>query len=350
MWTQKTPSGKIRYFERGSDGRVVSVTLPDARKSTKKLAGQLLREKLTVLGVKSTDRCITFGEMVRQYKAHLRAEFKPQTAEGAEYKFRAILRGIGKNTFLKDLTAPYVRTSLFDGSATTYNERLKHFKAALRWAYREEMIASVDFLDKLPKMRTERRRAALADKFLEADELKMLIDGMKVEKWRLLTQFLVLSGLRIGEAIALTQKDVDLDARKITVNKTYSLLTHSVSPSAKTEAGNRIVSIQDELAECIRQNNAIYPTHRKQFFPELIYEAYAKYLRENTLAITGKKLSPHALRHTHVALMAAAGIPLDIISRRLGHANSDVTRDVYMHVTERLREKDAERLREVKLL
>lgn len=350
MWLQPQPNGKIRYFERGSDGKVVSVTLPDARKSTKKLAGQLLREKLTVLGVKSTDRCITFGEMVRQYKAHLRAEYKPQTAEAAEFKFRAIIRGIGEDTLVNQLTAQMVRASLMDKSPTKYNERLKHLKAALRWAYTEELVDDVQFLDRLPKMRSERRREALAEKFLEADELKTLLDGMTVLKWRLLTEFLVLSGLRIGEATALLQSDVNLNTRQISVNKTYSLVTREVSPSAKTEAGNRIISIQDELLDCIHRINGIFPKRRKLFFPDLVYEAYAKYLRENTKALVGKKLSPHALRHTSVALFAAAGVDLSVIARRLGHADSRITRDVYMHVTQRLMERDASQLREVRVL
>lgn len=355
MWTQKTASGKIRYFERYTDrsgkSKVVSITLPDDRKSTQRIA----REKLMELAKVSpkADMSISFGEMVQRYKEHLRKEFKPQTADAAEYKFRAIIRGIGKETLIKDLNAPYVRDALFDGTASTYNERLKHFKAALRWAYREELIEDIHFLDKLTRMRSEARREALADKYLEADELKKLLDGMKVEKWRLLTEFLVLSGLRIGEAIALNQDDVDLKARQITVNKTFSLVTQKVSLSAKTDAGNRIVSIQNELRACIQKINKTMPRRRTLFFDDdgfVNYAAYSKYFRENTEAIVGRKLSPHALRHTHVALLAAAGIPLDAISRRLGHASSDITREVYFHVTKKLMENDAKQLRNVCLL
>jgi integrase len=199
-------------------------------------------------------------------------------------------------------------------------------------------------------MRSERRREALAGKYLEANELRTLLDGMKVEKWKLLTEFLVLSGLRIGEVIALQQTDVNLTTLQITVDKTYSLITRGVSPSAKTEAGNRVISIQDELLDCIHRINGIFPKRRKLFFPDLVYEAYAKYLRENTKALVGKKLSPHALRHTSVALFAAAGVDLSVIARRLGHADSRITRDVYMHVTQRLMERDALQLQKVRVL
>ena len=355
MWTQTLKSGKVRFFERYTDrngkSRVVSITMADDRKSTQKTARNKLREKMDVA---PSVYSITFGEMIRRYKIHMAEEYKPQTAEVTDRHFRKIEDAIGSDMLLSQLTAPYLRRVLYDGSASKYNERLKHTKAALRWAYREELIEDIDFLDRLPKMRSERRKMALTEKYLEPDELKELLEAMKTEKWRLLTEFQVLSGLRIGETMALTPKDVDLANREITINKTYSLLINKVSINAKTDAGNRTVYIQDELLDCIHRINAIMPRRRRIFFEDegtyINYQSYAKYCRENTLAAVGRKLSPHALRHTHVALMAGAGIPLDTISRRLGHASSDITREVYMHVTKKLMEKDAEQIRGIKLL
>lgn len=349
MWTQTLPSGKVRYFER-YDGKVYTITLPDAKKSTQKEAVVRLRLKANVVKPDT----VTFGTMLDRYKAHLAKEMKPQTAYAADMQFRKIEKQIGRETRLAALTAPYVRKQLyFDGSASKYNERLKHFKAAIRWAYLEEMIEDIHFLDRLPKMRSERRREALAGKYLEADELNALLDGMKEEKWRLLTEFLVLSGLRIGEAIALLQSDVDLKARTITINKTYSLVMGAVSENAKTDAGNRIVSIQNELRGCIARINKTMPRRRTLFFDDggfVQYTTYSKYFRENTERIIGRRLTVHSLRHTHVALLAAAGISLDAISRRLGHSDSAVTRDVYFHVTKKLQERDADEIKAVSIL
>ena len=44
------------------------------------------------------------------------------------------------------------------------------------------------------------------------------------------------------------------------------------------------------------------------------------------------------------------GIDIDTISRRLGHANSRVTREIYLHITEKLKEKENEKLKDIKLL
>ena len=49
------------------------------------------------------------------------------------------------------------------------------------------------------------------------------------------------------------------------------------------------------------------------------------------------KLSTHMFRHTHVALLVEAGVPIKVISERLGHSKIDTTLDIYTHVTENMK-------------
>jgi len=44
--------------------------------------------------------------------------------------------------------------------------------------------------------------------------------------------------------------------------------------------------------------------------------------------------SPHWLRHTHASALLLAGVPLHVVSRRLGHADVQTTMDLYGWVTE----------------
>lgn len=48
--------------------------------------------------------------------------------------------------------------------------------------------------------------------------------------------------------------------------------------------------------------------------------------------------------------ITAAGVPLEVIGRRLGHNDSKVTREIYFHVTESLKDKDAALLDAITLL
>lgn len=52
----------------------------------------------------------------------------------------------------------------------------------------------------------------------------------------------------------------------------------------------------------------------------------------------------HDLRHTHATLGLAAGIPVKLMSERLGHATSAFTQDVYMHAIPELEEAAADQI------
>lgn len=44
------------------------------------------------------------------------------------------------------------------------------------------------------------------------------------------------------------------------------------------------------------------------------------------------RIRVYDLRHTHATLLLAAGVPVHVVSKRLGHANAKMTLDVYAHV------------------
>jgi integrase len=56
------------------------------------------------------------------------------------------------------------------------------------------------------------------------------------------------------------------------------------------------------------------------------------------------------MRHTMTSLFAEAGVDLAIIARRLGHHDSKLTRDIYLHCTQAQTEKDHNAIRKVKIL
>ena len=234
----------------------------------------------------------------------------------------------------------------------TYNERIRRYKAFLRWCYTNELLKEniADRITKLPDNRKER----IQDKYLEVDELKRLLDGMKVPMWYYLTYFMVLSGLRIGEAFALTVDDV---GKYITVDKTYSLTIKEVGPT-KTDGSTREVFVQPELRKLLDEYEIFRAenfTKTKVYFPGNVggylgYNAYNKYLRQTSQKAIGRVITPHALRHTSASLLIAQGVPLETVSRRLGHSDSHITKAIYLHLTEQLKKSDDEAIARTQLL
>ena len=84
------------------------------------------------------------------------------------------------------------------------------------------------------------RRNKISDKFLESNELKFLLSKMDVEYNKQFYIFIALSGLRPGEAIAITNKDIDIVNRVISVNKTFDPINKIIT-STKTETSEREV-------------------------------------------------------------------------------------------------------------
>lgn len=365
MWVEETKKGKYKYIERYTDPltgkyKRVSVVLEKDTAQARKTAQRVLNAKIDE-AMRPQEKKITLARLVDAYHKSQEYTVKPQTAERNLSACRSITLMLGENTYVDKLTAGYVREQ-FTASGrknVTLNEWLTRFKALIRWGYRNDYISDISFLDKLEKFPDVPHKVKIEDKYLESDELNKLIGSMKITKWKVLTQFLALSGLRFGETAALERSDINLKERVIHVTKTYNQ-AHDIVSTPKTIESNREVYIQDELFPVcknalmlsvndtvVRMSKVLFPGTRRE---HMQFDMYAKYLRENSERVLGRKITPHTLRHTHVSLMIEQGISLDAVSRRVGHADSRITREIYMHITERLKEKEREEIKSVKIL
>lgn len=191
------------------------------------------------------------------------------------------------------------------------------------------------------------KEAALSD---DEEELVTLLDYLDDDYYNLLVEFLALSGLRIGEVIAL--KDSDIDQEYIHINKTFETNVKMVSDTPKTSASTRDVYLRPELKDCVNRIRSFMRVYKFErgirtdlFYPGpegnlLHYDAFRKYLRENSIKCLGRKITPHALRHTTASLLIAAGVPLETVTRMLGHSDSAITKEIYLHLTQELKKRD----------
>lgn len=61
--------------------------------------------------------------------------------------------------------------------------------------------------------------------------------------------------------------------------------------------------------------------------------------RPHRIAGLNEDLTPHSLRHTHTSLLAKARVSLEQIMDRLGHTDNQITKNVYLHVTQKMKKK-----------
>lgn len=339
--------------------RTVSVRItPDSPKGRKEARTRLL-ERLSDNAPKTSYH---LSDLIDLYKKELEKTVRYSTYMRNSCSLNTVLSIIG-DVYIDRLTAGYVRQKLIETgkSNTAINELIKRFKTFLMWAYRCDYLPDRSVPDKLIKLPDKTKKDRIADKYLEKKELQALIKAMDLERWRLLTEFLALSGLRIGEAVGLNNDDVGQEY--ISVTKSFSGSYHILG-DPKTRSSIRDVYIQPELAEVIRKVRVCMMRQRMQFgyddrgyfFAGIDgdragYAGYSKYLREiASKVVPDKQVTPHTLRHTMTSLFAEAGVPLEVISRRLGHDSSQLTRDIYLHITKERKIKDNAEVKSVVLL
>lgn len=353
MWSQKRKNGRYQFFERYTDyvtglSHTISVTMDRNTPAARKAAREALSAKIDSLMSSSgqTDE-MTLEELLRRYLK--RKGIRETTRLRDEAITATISRVIGKEARINRLTANYVKRKLENEDKDGNPELITRIKSLFRWAYVNDYMNDITWLDKIAIPKGV--KSDLRDKYLEPEELRELLNGMKVDAWRDLTEFLALSGLRIGEAIDLKRRDVTSDA--IRVRSTYGIRTGTSGPP-KTASSERDVSITPELSVCIsriRGRHILSPYFlTDKNHNQVGYNNYRVYLRRISERTLGHVVTPHVLRHTYTSLMAAAGVPFDVIARQLGHEDSRVTKQVYFHVTRKLKEKDAALIREVRML
>lgn len=346
---------KFRAWERVViDGKVkkISVTMEKNTAQARKKAADLLRKKASV---PTSD--ITFSDLCDRYIEDQEQELKKRTTYRNRKQLDTICSVMGRRKVCT-LSAGVIRHDLITlaDKPQTRNEYLVRVKACIRWAFKNDYINSTTCIDKIDPWEVQKKNNDY--KYLEREELAAVIDAAS-PFYGAIIEFLALTGLRIGELIALEDDDVTLT--EIHVTKNFDTI-NKITTTPKTDDSMRTLYVQPELQKTINRLRKLSNLHRartgsrsKLFVvartgQRLVYKTFSEYCGRLTEKVTGRRLTPHALRHTHVSLLAEAGVPLETISRRLGHNDSAITREIYLHVTKTVEARDRELLKNVSFL
>lgn len=147
----------------------------------------------------------------------------------------------------------------------------------------------------------------------------------------LFAYFLLYTGCRRGEALAITMDDIDFENNIIFINK--SLYWESNTPvikSTKTNAGNRTIILLDALKSKLPKDKEgyLFGNEKPMTLTAFRYH-WGKYVKE-----TGITLTPHQLRHLFATILYECGIDEKITQELMGHSNISITRNIYTHIRE----------------
>ena len=77
----------------------------------------------------------------------------------------------------------------------------------------------------------------------------------------------------------------------------------------------------------------------------VIHKAFRK--AKEVIGLNDNNITPYSLRHTHTSYLLSKGIPIEYISKRLGHATISQTLDTYSHLLEEHKKEQGQRVREI---
>lgn len=240
-------------------------------------------------------------------------------------------------------------------SKSTMNQTRSLMKILFDYALDNEVITSNPVTKKVKPVggREEKDRRVLT-----MQEQKKLIAALSRCQYRNQYLFVLNTGLRCGEMIALTWGDVDLDNRTIFVNKTATVISSHgdmiINPP-KTKSSVRDVPLTNEAICILKEQkrkkginieNATYVFVGKDGKPV----SNQTYSRTLTYICTQNGISPismHSLRHTFATRCIEAGMKPKTLQAILGHSNITMTMNRYVHTTDDEKHREMERIEHI---
>lgn len=216
----------------------------------------------------------------------------------------------------------------------------KIFDVGLRKGY--YTTNPVKLLKKLPIEKTKMQ-------FWTVKEFQQFLTLFEPEEYniKLLFTLLFFSGLRLGEALALTWQDIDFSTNTIHITKSvYVNKGVSYISSTKTKAGTRRIIINKKLSQELQywqqqqkhlleqftsdsMSLQVFQSSPIMITKNSIEKQYKKILERDA---TLKKIRIHAFRHSHASLLINQGEDYLVVKERLGHASITTTIDTYSHL------------------
>ena len=305
------------------------------------------------------DENMRFKELVEIY---LREYAKNELKEVTSYNYRRDLEihmlPVFGNKKIKDITTPAL-TAFFTGmdkSSETTRKLKTVMSSVFTYGVNQGYIKSNPCYGALYKKDPSKAKKV---KYLDKGQCQKLMSATsEYSTFNTIIQLLLLTGMRIGECLALRWSDISFDDNIIFVNNTLSYADDKWFLSIpKTETSMRTIKLSTYSKELLlrhkREQDKLKETvgdawvHPDIVFTSAIGNYYCrsftnKQLKKILVDNDLPALSVHALRHSNASLMINNGFDVKAISEHLGHCNTAITSDIYTHIFKEYKAKMAE--------
>lgn len=338
-------SRKDKYYKR-SDGLYEAIRIINGKRKAFRGRSPKEVEQKMIAYKGEIERGRLFREIAEEWEAVHFPTLAPNTLKGYRPASRRATEHFG-DTPIRQIKAPDIKRFINEFARAGNGQASRAQKTVTNQLLVLNLIMSyaaengeIDFNPctyvSVPKDLSKKRREAASPE----DEA---VVKKTADVW-LLPYLILYTGLRKGEALALTYGDIDRKQKIIHVTKSvYHINNKPYIKKPKTEAGIRPVPILDPLAPKIPKcrNKELYLFSDDGGKTPLTEMQYQKHW-EQFVEATGITCTAHQLRHSFATLLFECDVPVKDAQDILGHSTAAMTQDIYTHIRDTRRQETAQ--------
>lgn len=218
-------------------------------------------------------------------------------------------------------------------------------QGSLTDALRRGLITrNVALVARAPKQRSLQRTEGIS---LTDAELRLLLRTAAGHRFFPIYWLTAMTGMRRNEVVGLKWSDIDFNKKRLHLNRGLVAVGYEMHQTrGKTKAARRSIDLDqttlvvldgwrafqaaefaavgiDNDEQWVFTDGSGDPVH-----PHAVYEAFRRIVHNADVP----KIRFHDLRHTHGSLLIKEGVPIKVVSERLGHSNIAFTMQTYQHL------------------
>lgn len=244
-------------------------------------------------------------------------------------------------------------------SVSAVNHVLVLLKASFRYAYKQGHITKNPHEDIMKVKRgcaldKQYEDKDIRDKILQKEEIRLLVSSEKSKRDRFYNFYILLlhTGLRSGEARALKWTDIDFEQATLSVSKTLAEVGREfIVKPPKSKFSYRTIPLDREAVRVLKEQKRMQEEYKANVEGEIYKDRnivfaseFGQYETAQRVLAHFKRLlkaigvtthhTVHDIRHTFCSLLIESNIDIKTVQRLMGHANSQITLEVYASMFE----------------